>query len=58
VVEPDDAGAIAKAANQLLGDPKLREAHGRAGIERVERYFSVEKMADSIISVCQDVVRL
>ncbi len=39
-----NAPALAAAMSQLLGDPKTRQAMGRAGRERVEQNFSLEAM--------------
>jgi glycosyltransferase involved in cell wall biosynthesis len=54
VVPPNDVAALAQAINYLLANPRLRDEYGRAGQERVERYFSKERMIDSIIAVYQE----
>ena len=41
LVDPGDAGALARALERLLGDPGLRQRLGSAGRERVDREFDV-----------------
>jgi glycosyltransferase involved in cell wall biosynthesis len=56
VVGPNDTDALAHAVNYLIEHPRIRETYGTAGIERVEKYFSVEKMVDNVMSVYQDIL--
>jgi glycosyltransferase involved in cell wall biosynthesis len=58
VVGPNDAEALTRAVNYLIEHPEIRRKYGAAGIERAEKYFSVEKMVDSIVSVYRDVLIL
>jgi glycosyltransferase involved in cell wall biosynthesis len=44
VVPARDPAALAEAAAKLLRSPSLAESFGRAGRDRVEREFSVERM--------------
>jgi glycosyltransferase involved in cell wall biosynthesis len=46
LVPPCDPDGLAQAINALLGDPDLRRKMGRAGKERVARYFTVERMVE------------
>ncbi len=46
-VEPGNATQLAGALNRLLADGALRARYGAAGKERVERMFTVEKMASA-----------
>lgn len=48
LVPPRDPEAIAEACLRLLRDPDLRERMGRAGRDRVEKYFKVERMVREI----------
>ncbi len=44
LVPPRDSGALARAVGAILEDTELASRLGRAGRERVTRYFSVERM--------------
>ena len=55
VIRPNDTDALAQAVNYLLKNREIREQYGKAGIERVEKYFSIEKMVDNVISIYQDI---
>ncbi|MGD9373749.1 MAG: glycosyltransferase [Desulfobacterales bacterium] len=48
VVEPNQPAALAQAINFLLDNPEIRLRYGQAGFERVEKYFSVNRMIDDI----------
>lgn len=56
VVAPNDATAMAGAVNYLLEHSRVRERYGQAGIERAEKYFSLEKMVDNVIAVYRDIL--
>jgi glycosyltransferase involved in cell wall biosynthesis len=56
LVPSDDPSALAAALDTLLGDDALRAAYGRAGLERAERDFSVERMAEQTERVYSEVV--
>ncbi len=45
---PGDVSAMAAALTRLAGDPSLRSLMGQAGLERVQRRFSLEKTAGEI----------
>ena len=44
VVEPNDPDALARAINLLLDRPELRSQLGQAGFERVQEFFSADRM--------------
>ena len=56
VVPPQDSSSLAEAIAVLLADPALRQSMGRAGRERVERHFSVERMTQGVEDVYQKVL--
>lgn len=51
VVEPNRPDALARAINFLLDNPELRFQFGQAGIERVQRFFTADRMIDALISI-------
>ena len=55
VVPPNDATALAQALNDLLANAEIRDKYGKAGRERVEKYFSKEKMIANIVTTYQSV---
>jgi glycosyltransferase involved in cell wall biosynthesis len=52
-VRPGDAAALAKALEQLLGDPDRQRAMGRAGRETVAARFSPERHLQALIDAYQ-----
>ncbi|MBW1698259.1 MAG: glycosyltransferase [Deltaproteobacteria bacterium] len=57
VVSPGDTNTLADAINRLLSKTRVREEYGKAGFERVQKYFSKEKMIQNTISVYQRALR-
>jgi L-malate glycosyltransferase len=51
LVPPRDHHALAGAISRLLKDPNLRERMGRAGLARVEKRFSADRMVDQTLDV-------
>lgn len=51
VVPAGDLEALTAAIAPYMGDPQLAAAHGRAGLERARRQFSVEAEAGAIAAV-------
>ena len=51
LVPPGDEPALAAAIVRLLRDPELRASLGRAGRERVEREFSVDRLVEGTARV-------
>ena len=56
LVPPDDEAALAQAIVTLLREPARREAMGRAGRERVERYFTAQRMSAGVAAVFDDLL--
>jgi glycosyltransferase involved in cell wall biosynthesis len=56
LVPPADATAMADAIRRVLADPVEAERLGRAGRERVEREFSVERMVRGVEAVYDEVL--
>ncbi len=54
VVEPNKPAALAHAINILLDRPELRSRFGQAGLERVQKYFSVDRMIDDLIAIYEN----
>ena len=48
LVPPDDTDALADALRRLIGDPRLRNALGRAGAQRVRAHFDCEPWLDQL----------
>ncbi|MFH1279817.1 MAG: glycosyltransferase [Candidatus Eisenbacteria bacterium] len=46
IVPPGDPGAMAEAFAQILGDPAMGAALGRAGRRRIEEKFTLERTVD------------
>lgn len=51
LVPARDHHALAGAMARLLKDPNLRERMGRAGLERVQRIFSADRMVERTLEV-------
>ena len=51
LVPPRDASALAMALAEYLGNPRLREAHGRAGRTRVLESFRRERIWDALARI-------
>lgn len=57
LVPPRDPEALAEAIITLLQDRERAKAMGRAGRERVERYFSVERMVQQTEALYEELIR-
>lgn len=53
-VPPGDAGALQAAMLRLAGDAELRLRMGNAGRARVERHFTLDKMLDAHLALCEE----
>ena len=51
LVPPRDVAALAAAISRLLQDAPLRERMGQAGLDRVQRLFSVDRMVERTLDV-------
>lgn len=49
LVPPEDPHALADAINSLVSDPEQRRAMGIAGRQRVEKYFTWDKVAERVL---------
>lgn len=56
LVEPGDVGQLTAAITELLDDPALREAYGRAGRARVEALFSWRAAAEHVAEAYQEAI--
>jgi rhamnosyl/mannosyltransferase len=56
VVSPNDAGAMAAAANQLLGDNPLRQRMGAAALARAQGEFNMHTMAARMLQLYEAVL--
>ena len=55
VVPPGDAAALRAAMERLAGDAALRARLGAAGRERVEREFTLDKMVEAHLALCEEI---
>lgn len=51
LIPPEDSDALAEAIVTLLSDRSLRVHMGMVGEDRIEQYFTVERMADETLAV-------
>jgi glycosyltransferase involved in cell wall biosynthesis len=51
LVPPDDVGAVVEALDRILGDPALGRRMGRAGRQRVDDYFAMDKYIGRVLDV-------
>jgi glycosyltransferase involved in cell wall biosynthesis len=54
LINPSNPAELADRMETLLNDTELRNKMGLAGKERIQNYFSIDKMADQYISVYKD----
>ena len=57
VVPPNDVVALRTAMERLAGDAALRVKMGEAARSRVERRFTLTKMVDDHLELCQELMR-
>jgi glycosyltransferase involved in cell wall biosynthesis len=55
LIPPEDPVALAKAMIQTLGDPESARRLGEGGRRLVEQEYTVEKMAEKVYRVYQQV---
>jgi glycosyltransferase involved in cell wall biosynthesis len=58
LVPPRDARALATAIVKLLKDPERRERMGQAGLARVRRLFSADRMVEQTLDVYRKYARM
>jgi rhamnosyl/mannosyltransferase len=56
VVAPRDPAALARACNELLGDPALRAQYGAAARTRALEHFSIDRIANQVAELYREVV--
>jgi len=54
LIGPSNPAELAAKTEILLNDEKLRKQMGLAGHERIRNCFSIEKMVDKYIAICED----
>ena len=55
VVTPGDVSALRSAIETLLADAPLRSRLGAAGIERVRSDFTLDRMVDRFVALCEEI---
>ena len=55
LIPPEDPAALVKAMLQVLGDPESARRLGEEGCRLVEQEYTVEKMAEKVYRVYQQV---
>jgi glycosyltransferase involved in cell wall biosynthesis len=58
LVPPRDPRALASAIVKLLKDPERRERMGQAGLARVRRLFSADRMVEQTLDVYRKYARM
>jgi rhamnosyl/mannosyltransferase len=56
VVAPRDVSGLRRAIEDLLGDAALRSRLGAAGVARVQSAFTLERMAEQFVALCEEIV--
>lgn len=56
IVPPEDPPALAEAIASLLADPERARAMGKAGRERVQREFTVDRMVEQHLELYERVI--
>lgn len=51
LIEPGDVAGLAAALNRLLDSPELRARMGAAGLDWVQRHFSIDSMVEGNLAV-------
>jgi len=57
LVPTQDVSALAKALDKLIVNPELRDQLGKAGFQRLQREFTVERMVRKTVEVYQEASR-
>ncbi len=56
LVPPGDSSALARAVEDLLGDPERAQELGQAGYRRVREYFSWRRAAEKTVEVYREAI--
>jgi glycosyltransferase involved in cell wall biosynthesis len=56
LVEPGDGPALSEKVAALLRDPDARLRMGQAGLRRIEREFSIERMVERTVALYDEVL--
>ncbi|GBD08377.1 Phosphatidyl-myo-inositol mannosyltransferase [Candidatus Thermoflexus japonica] len=56
IVPPRDPAALAEAMREILDQPEAARARGQQGQERVRREFTLEKMAQRVLEIYEEVL--
>jgi rhamnosyl/mannosyltransferase len=56
VLSPNDVNGLAHGLNHLLKHAKIRERYGKAGLERVQKHFTKDRMTDRIMEIYESVL--
>jgi glycosyltransferase involved in cell wall biosynthesis len=57
IVPPGDVAGLRHAIERLLADPGLRSRFGAAGVARVRSEFTLPKMGDRLVALCESIAR-
>lgn len=56
VVAPGDVSGLRSAIQELLADAGLRSRLGAAGVARVQSEFTLDRMAEQFVALCEEIV--
>ncbi len=56
IVPPRDPVALAEAMREILDQPEAARARGHQGQERVRREFTIEKMAQNVLKIYEEIL--
>lgn len=56
LVPPADAGALGAAIQRMMEDDGLRRGMARAALERFERHFQIDRVADRIAALYKEIL--
>jgi glycosyltransferase involved in cell wall biosynthesis len=56
VVEPNNVSALSEAINYLIDHPEKRIQYGKCGYQRVNQFFTAEKMVEKTIELYREII--